>query len=207
MAQYPLIPGYGGGDMAGSSLPDGSGIAEALARNAQLGAEKKPKFDIGQFLLAWAGHLGDNLTGSPVYASTLKDKAAAEADARSAEAQKAWWYEQQRYQAENRPKDKPGVAEEFEWFNSLPPEMKKPVGEYMQMRYPGMQAPQMIPYGYEQVGGGQPAGPPAGENIPTLSSPEQAASLPPGSRFRTPDGRIKIVPGGPTGSAPSGGFL
>lgn len=46
----------------------------------------------------------------------------------------------------------------------------------------------------------------AGDNIPTVATPEEAKRLPPGSKFKTPDGRIMQVPGGPTGSAPSGGF-
>lgn len=71
--------------------------------------------------------------------------------------------------------------------------------QYLQMRNPGMLAPVTIPENaVVEV--------PGGDNIPTLSTPEEAAKLPPGSRFKTPDGRVKMVPGGPTGSAPSGGF-
>ena len=44
------------------------------------------------------------------------------------------------------------------------------------------------------------------DGIPTVSSPDEAMKLPRGTRFRTPDGRIKIATGGPTGSAPSVGF-
>ena len=33
-----------------------------------------------------------------------------------------------------------------------------------------------------------------GDNLPTPSTPEEAASLPPGTRFMTPDGRIKVRP-------------
>jgi hypothetical protein len=72
--------------------------------------------------------------------------------------------------------------------------------QWLQMVNPSMVAPVTIPENaiVEAPGGG--------DNLPTLSSPDQAASLPPGTRFRTPDGRVKIVPGGPTGSPPSGGF-
>lgn len=40
-------------------------------------------------------------------------------------------------------------------------------------------------------------------NLPQISSPDQARSLPPGSQFLLPDGRIGTVPGGPA-SAPGG---
>ena len=33
-----------------------------------------------------------------------------------------------------------------------------------------------------------------GDGLPTVSSPSEAAKLPSGTRFRTPDGRIKVVP-------------
>jgi hypothetical protein len=35
---------------------------------------------------------------------------------------------------------------------------------------------------------------PAADALPTVSSPAEAAKLPKGTRFRTPDGRVKIVP-------------
>ncbi len=44
--------------------------------------------------------------------------------------------------------------------------------------------------------GGRSAGGSAGgaNDLPTVSSPAEAAKLPKGTRFRTPDGRVKIVP-------------
>jgi hypothetical protein len=41
--------------------------------------------------------------------------------------------------------------------------------------------------------------------MPTVSTPQEAAKLPPGTKFRLPDGRIGTVPGGAGGNA-SGGF-
>jgi hypothetical protein len=41
--------------------------------------------------------------------------------------------------------------------------------------------------------------------IPTVQTPQEAAKLPPGTRFKLPDGRIGTVPGGAGGNA-SGGF-
>lgn len=43
------------------------------------------------------------------------------------------------------------------------------------------------------------------EPLPQVATPEEARRLPPGTRFRTPDGRVGTVPGGPTPTA-SGGF-
>lgn len=57
--------------------------------------------------------------------------------------------------------------------------------------------------------GSQPMGAPAQQrgpqNLPRVSSPEEARRLPPGSKFIMPDGRVGTVPGGPTASQ-SGGF-
>jgi hypothetical protein len=53
--------------------------------------------------------------------------------------------------------------------------------------------------------GSQATAAPAGGNMPTVSSPQEAMSLPPGTQFRMPDGRIGTVPGGAGGNA-SGGF-
>lgn len=41
-------------------------------------------------------------------------------------------------------------------------------------------------------------GPAAGEDIPTISDPAEAMRLPPGTRFRNPQGEVLTVPGGPT---------
>lgn len=42
-------------------------------------------------------------------------------------------------------------------------------------------------------------------SMPTVSTPQEAAKLPPGTKFRLPDGRVGTVPGGAGGNA-SGGF-
>jgi hypothetical protein len=43
-------------------------------------------------------------------------------------------------------------------------------------------------------------------DLPTVASPEEARNLPPGSEFRTPDGRVLRVPGGGASNG-VGGFL
>ncbi len=42
------------------------------------------------------------------------------------------------------------------------------------------------------------------EALPLITSPDDARKLPPGTSFRTPDGRIMQVPGGGGGNAPGG---
>ena len=71
--------------------------------------------------------------------------------------------------------------------------------QYVQLRSPSINAPVTIPYNSTVTGGGAPA------NLPTVSTPEEAMMLPPGTQFRMPDGRIGTVPGGAGGNA-SGGF-
>lgn len=46
-----------------------------------------------------------------------------------------------------------------------------------------------------------------GEDLPSPKSAAEAAALPPGTRFRAPDGSIRRVPGGASPSNGSGGFL
>lgn len=71
------------------ALPDYmAGVNEAFAQNEALGAQQqaeKPKVNIGQFLLSWAGHLGDNLTGNPAYSRMMQHKMEAEEAEREAQ--------------------------------------------------------------------------------------------------------------------------
>lgn len=177
MAQNPLIPGYGG-DMfsidASPMLPDYmQGINEALARNQSRVAEQesKPKFDIGKFLLAWAGHLGDNLTGNPVYANTVQNRSESEAQSRASEEKRRrdeqWWVSQQEYLRANKEPDRPGLADQFDWYRNAPPEQKGEIDKFIQMMNPGMQTPVVLPSGAQQEGGAAPitATGPNGEKI------------------------------------------
>jgi hypothetical protein len=96
----------------------------------------------------------------------------------------------------------PGIIREFDEATKrglIPP--GTPFTQYVQMRSPNMSSPVTIPYGATVSGGGAPAG----GGLPRVSSPDEAAKLPPGSQFILPDGRIGTVPGGAGGNA-SGGF-
>jgi hypothetical protein len=55
------------------------------------------------------------------------------------------------------------------------------------------------------VGGGAPAGTPSLTDVPHVSTPQEAAKLPPGSHFYDPNGVLRTVPGGASGNA-GGGF-
>jgi hypothetical protein len=96
----------------------------------------------------------------------------------------------------------PGIIREFDEATKrgLIPQ-GTPFTQYVQMRSPNMSSPVTIPYGATVSGGGAPAG----GGLPRVSSPDEAAKLPPGSQFMMPDGRIGTVPGGAGGNA-SGGF-
>jgi hypothetical protein len=96
----------------------------------------------------------------------------------------------------------PGIIREFDEATKrglIPP--GTPFTQYVQMRSPNMSSPVTIPYGATVSGGAAPAG----GGLPRVSSPDEAAKLPPGSQFMMPDGRIGTVPGGAGGNA-SGGF-
>lgn len=67
---------------------------------------------------------------------------------------------------------------------------------YMQIAHPP--SPVTIPYGATVTQPGQ-------QQMPRVSSPQEASQLPPGTQFIMPDGRIGTVPGG-AGSNASGGF-
>jgi hypothetical protein len=73
--------------------------------------------------------------------------------------------------------------------------------QFLQMKNPGMMSPVNVPYG-AQI---SPGGAAPGVNMPTVATPQDAAKLPPGTKFRLPDGRVGTVPGGAGGNA-SGGF-
>jgi hypothetical protein len=83
----------------------------------------------------------------------------------------------------------------------------KLVGQFFELERPRWQA---IPEGGALVNTSDPAAVAEymagqGRNLPTIANPEEARSLPPGSEFRTPDGRILRVPGG-GGSNATGTF-
>ena len=153
------VPGYGG-DMYSINNPFGipdymAGINEALAQNAARQEQPKKRNKLGHFLEAFAGTYGDALTGNPVYAQTLKDKRADEEAQRSSQAQKDWWYEQQRYQQATKPVDYAGIIDEYRQAGELGylPEGTS-FEDYVRLRNPGMQSPIVLPHNVRQIGGG-----------------------------------------------------
>lgn len=149
------------------TLPDySSQISAALAANAAKGATPK-KGGFGGFLRNFAGYLGDNLSGNNVYASTVAQQRQMEQQAAEQQQQIALAAQQAeaRRQAElqdyvakkqidQQYQGPPGLANEFNWFENLPPEQKAQAQQYMSMRYPGMNAPVTVPYGATVQGGG-----------------------------------------------------
>lgn len=63
------------------------------------------------------------------------------------------------------------------------------------------QANVIVQPNYGQGPAGAPAAPAAPASLPMVNSPQEALRLPPGTRFRMPDGRIGTVPGGASSNA------
>jgi hypothetical protein len=196
------MPGYGGGmfptdDVFG--VPDFmGGINQALAQNSQVPKAKKGG-GVGDFLKAFAGTYGDALTGNPAYAQHMR----AQEEARHQQE----WYERKRqdeladYEAKKNidaqysAPDKPGLADEFDWYRGQSPEVQQGVQEYMKMRYPGQFVPptpiRMEP-GDTIEGGGQ--------SDVTATNPQTGEKI----RLNPSTGQWEKV-GGPS-SQGSGGF-
>lgn len=51
----------------------------------------------------------------------------------------------------------------------------------------------------------RPAAPSAPQNLPRVSTPQEASQLPPGSQFIDPNGNVRTVPGGPSQQQPAAG--
>jgi hypothetical protein len=135
-----------------------TGIEDALRSNAQLGAEQAahPSFGkrFGNFLAAWAGSLGDNLTGNPVYANSQKAAQEAQEYARRRQDELSDYEAKKKIDQRYQAPDLPGLADEFNWFSSLPPQLQSAVSNYMSMRYPAQSSPVTQPYGSTVTGGG-----------------------------------------------------
>lgn len=207
------IPGYGGG-MFPMDSPFGGpidfgmdSINQALDQNAAIGAAK-PKKGFGEFLKAFAGHLGDNLSGNPVYAQQMQQQAQQQ--------QLEQWYERKRqdemadYEAKKQidarysSPDLPGLADEYNWYNQQPQETQRGVQDYMRMRYPGNfvpPAPVNIPYGATVQGGGGSS--PSG--LPQVRDEAGYNALPPGATYLDPNGIVRKK-GGQSGGGSAGGF-
>jgi hypothetical protein len=165
LGQPMMIPGYGGGMFDPQNGIGGmsAGLDQALAQNKTMGAAQagKPKKGFGEFLRMFAGTLGDNLTGNPVYSQAQQHQ-------REMQAQEEW-YERKRqdeladYEAKKNidsqydGPEMPGLAKEVQWINSLPPPEREQAMKYIQMLRPGNfvpPAPVNIPYGATVSGGG-----------------------------------------------------
>lgn len=97
--------------------------------------------------------------------------------------------------AHPKAENEPSFIQEWRIRNGLPPEEQQSLDSYAEKRkFNPYAAPITLGPGDTFEGG-----PGGGEDMPTVATPEEAGQLPPGTRFRMPDGRIGTVPGGPTG--------
>ena len=99
----------------------------------------------------------------------------------------------------------PSAVREYEYYQSLPPEQRPGFDRFRQSIRPQIFGSAEGGYNIYDPNQQQPT-PQQGGDMPAVSSPQEAMSLPPGTQFRLPDGRIGTVPGGAGGNA-SGGFL
>lgn len=201
--------GYGGGMFEPFDFM--TGINDALAQNQAMGAAK-PKKGFGNFLQAFAGSLGDSLTGNPVYAQQMQAQAEQE--------RMEQWYERKRqdeladYEAKKGIDAKyaapeyEGSIDEFQQAKNLgyiPQELG--YQDFLKLKNPGTfipPAPTVIPYGATPIsdGGGNSGG---GSGLPRVTNQAEYEALPAGSQFIDPGGNVRKKGG--QSAAPTGGFL
>jgi hypothetical protein len=205
-----MLPGYGGGMFDPQNGIGGmsAGLDQALAQNKAMGAAK-PKKGFGDFLRIFAGTMGDQLTGRPVYAQHQQ----AQEEMKAQEE----WYERKRqdeladYEAKKNidsqydGPEMPGLAKEVQWINSLPPPEREQAMKYIQMLRPGNfvpPAPVNIPYGATVSGGG--GGEPSSSGLPRVTDTQGYNALPPGATYLDPNGIVRKKGG--QSASPTGGF-
>jgi hypothetical protein len=213
LGQPMMIPGYGGGMFDPQNGIGGmsAGLDQALAQNKTMGAAQagKPKKGFGEFLRMFAGTLGDNLTGNPVYSQAQQHQ-------REMQAQEEW-YERKRQDELADYEARKGIDQEFAPPKDrqtitvdgivLDQETMKPIWESPYSKIiPG-------PDGsfYEQtrqgLGGGQPFQPP--QPSPTGSAIREQAmeAIRQGADPAAVLKRLQEMEGGQAGSGSPGGFL
>ena len=218
MAPKPKRGIFGGGMFPTNTPGIGDGMEE---RRRQMIAnpmepEQKPKFfgqgGTGRNI---AGYLGDALLQmsgmQPIYQPTMQRRAQSAIEAQQAEA--ARYADMQDYEAKKRIDQRYDTPDPTSFERTLDaagitgPERIRLLQQKAQNDAAGVPVAVDVtnPDGSvsrqymrpRQIGGGQ--------DMPTISSPDEARRLPPGTQFRTPDGRVMRVPGGQTPAA-SGNF-
>lgn len=158
-----------------------------------------------KFLGAFAGNLGDNLTGNPVYSNAMKGRQELELAGKKRQQDMEDWYLKQQIEASMRPPpEPPSDVRLYEWLKGQPDTVQQ---EFKQL-LPTLRPQQFTPPApismkrgdvYDPAGTGG-----AGTELPFANTPEEAAQKFPGQKVRTPFG-IYEVPGGPSLNS-SGGF-
>ncbi|MDF3016335.1 MAG: hypothetical protein K0R44_1560 [Thermomicrobiales bacterium] len=207
-------PMFAGLDMSGF---DPSGLQNAIDENA---AAPKPKRNFGDSTLgAIIGILGDGalgFVGQPaVYGPSIAEgrqrqqKMMEEYEKRQRERAEGR-EEDTKWEWENKPKDPymPPSEKEAQYYESIGDHQRAADTRAKASLVPVQQAdPNTGEVRYQYVrpttlmgGGSQPAAP--ATDLPRISTPGEAAKLPPGSWFIAPDGSRRQVPGGAGPGAP-----
>lgn len=178
-------------------------INAALAQNAALGQQRKPKKGFGEFLRNFAGIYGDTLTGNPVFAkqqeAIAEQQRMAELYERKRQDELADYEAKKRIDQQYSGPDYEGSIDEFQQAKQLgyvPQELG--YQDFLKLKNPGTfipPAPTVIPYGATEI----PQG-----GLPKVSNQAEYEALPPGTQYTDPNGNVRTK-GGQSG-APTGGF-
>lgn len=173
-----------------SRPPLGLSLADILGASSPA-----PKMSRGQMIL---GILGDALAGAaggtPTFgAMQMKQREAAQ---ESADFGRKLMQKQLIEQQFPKPRDPTSSQQDYEYakangFNGS-------FTDFLQYTHPP--SPVTVPYG-ATVQTPNAVSAPTADGMPMAEKPEDAAKLPPGTRFKMPDGRIGTVPGGVGGNA------
>jgi len=183
-------------------LPDYAAQANASIAQAQQQAQSHPS-KLRNFL----GALGDAFSvgsgGQPSYRNKIQAAQLASAvgqylgDPSSALAQIMQINPEagiDLYKAIHPASEVPAALKEWDAYQKLPADQQAAFIKFRQALDPQIMSPVTIG-AYDTV-----QGLPGADNLPSVSSPDEAMKLAPGTRFRLPDGRIGTVPGGATAS-------
>lgn len=94
------------------------------------------------------------------------------------------------YKARHPASETPAALKEFQYYQGLQGPARSAYEQFLKLTHPGM----MTPFAMET--GGSFELPDQTSGLPIISTPDEAHNLPPGTRFRMPDGRVGTVPGG-----------
>jgi len=158
-----------------------------------------------------AGLLGDVFLQQggmqPIYGPSVKQRQLMQLEEQQRQRDWADWEKKEKYKRANQAPDIPELAKTVGYYRSIG---RNDIADDLENKARMVTIQQADPSGevrtlYERPtslmsGGAQPAAPTT--DLPRISTPAEAAKLPPGSWFIAPDGSRRQVPGGAGSGAP-----